>query len=808
MPSPTRRVLQIFLASPGDLQTERRTTRNVVDDINHGLARELGWHIDLVGWEETLPGYSRPQERINPEVETCDLFIGLLHEGWGTPTGSFSSGFEEEFEIARARRERSGSAPEIWLFFKSMEPKLVRDPGEDAKRVLAFRAKTIAEKKLLFREFNNSEEWARTLWQTLTTELTRRARAAGDFLESSRATELPEPAAPATAGLDGEIETKESAGALTRLTDAVRDAARALEVDDVAGFAKGVVSLVRVNLFTAATLARFQTSETYGPHETNLAYRHRERIDLVESDVDEASFILRTLLTGADNVAGWFWLHDFPVGSMLAEIAVYARRDSQEPVRRGAIRLLRGVGRLPAGTDPTTFLTSVLADRSAGVRREALRLLEEVAPDVPGVMEILDEVASSNDQIAGAAAEILSRMQAASDPEKTFAALLSRDERVSPAVLSALSDRADLISTVTLQMALASPRPELRVVAIQALALRGELTPSVARTLLTDGAGAVREAIVAVGFDGFTRADLELALRDVPPELPGSNRFDLEESMRLAYCRRISSEELRSNVDWLSLDGHAAYEVLATEHFADFKDELRGDLRDNFEGLKTRSLRSAVPTGDQEKVDALANQVAKVDKFIRSGYIVAALRGLLANGTRRDADLVRSYLDGSGYGVKDAALAVLMKMASPEDASLLEDAALTEPVAEARTQLAQAALIAVARKDLPGLRERFLSSGKADLVRLALSVRVTPSDRRQLTERAVQLTYVDDPPSRLEAVRYLATVLSRQRVEAFLQQYVQADRYFYNVVCWIDRVLYAPGEFAEAYERELENLGT
>src|SRR5581483_8053715 len=171
----TRHVLQVFLASPGDLADERLTARIVVDAINHGVARELGWQVDLVGWEETLPGYSRPQERINAEVDACDLFVGLLYERWGTPTGEFSSGFEEEFERARSRREASGQVPEIWLFFKAMEPKLARDPGDDAKRVLAFRAKTVAEKKLLYREFRTTTDWERVFWSDLSTELTRRA---------------------------------------------------------------------------------------------------------------------------------------------------------------------------------------------------------------------------------------------------------------------------------------------------------------------------------------------------------------------------------------------------------------------------------------------------------------------------------------------------------------------------------------------------------------------------------------------------------------------------------------------------------
>src|SRR4051794_37021061 len=98
-----RAVLKVFLASPSDLAEERKVSKDIVDSINHGAGRVLGWHIDLMGWEDTLPGYARPQSLINTDVDACDLFVGLLYERWGTPTGEFTSGFEEEFARASGR---------------------------------------------------------------------------------------------------------------------------------------------------------------------------------------------------------------------------------------------------------------------------------------------------------------------------------------------------------------------------------------------------------------------------------------------------------------------------------------------------------------------------------------------------------------------------------------------------------------------------------------------------------------------------------------------------------------------------------
>src|SRR5437868_5951850 len=108
-----RRVLRIFLASPGDLQDERLAAKRVVDEVLP-LARELRLSIELLGWEDTLPGVGRPQELINTDVSSADLFVGLLWRRWGQPTGKpgYTSGFEEEFKSAVDRRGATGD-PEI-----------------------------------------------------------------------------------------------------------------------------------------------------------------------------------------------------------------------------------------------------------------------------------------------------------------------------------------------------------------------------------------------------------------------------------------------------------------------------------------------------------------------------------------------------------------------------------------------------------------------------------------------------------------------------------------------------------------------
>lgn len=153
----TIRIVRVFLASPSDLGDERRIARDAVEEINRTVARPAGFHVDLIGWEDTLSSAGRPQALINEDLETCQMFIGMLWARWGTPPdteGKFSSGFEEEFTLACKRNEDNGE-PHITLFFKEVEASKIQDPGPELSKVLNFKYGIISQKKILYEEFSD-----------------------------------------------------------------------------------------------------------------------------------------------------------------------------------------------------------------------------------------------------------------------------------------------------------------------------------------------------------------------------------------------------------------------------------------------------------------------------------------------------------------------------------------------------------------------------------------------------------------------------------------------------------------------------
>jgi hypothetical protein len=51
----TRKIVKVFLASPGDLSDERKTAKNVVDEFNSLHAEEYGFQVELSVGRILLP---------------------------------------------------------------------------------------------------------------------------------------------------------------------------------------------------------------------------------------------------------------------------------------------------------------------------------------------------------------------------------------------------------------------------------------------------------------------------------------------------------------------------------------------------------------------------------------------------------------------------------------------------------------------------------------------------------------------------------------------------------------------------------
>jgi len=151
-----KRVL-VFIASPGDVPNVRSSVRHAVERINKLVAKDNGFLLEPIGWEDIPIGRrQRTQEIINSYVDAASIFIGILHKRFGQPTGVAESGTEEEYNRIVARWENEDKKPEILMYFKKIPAEKLAKPGEQLQKVLAF--KESIRTTTLYKEFERKRE--------------------------------------------------------------------------------------------------------------------------------------------------------------------------------------------------------------------------------------------------------------------------------------------------------------------------------------------------------------------------------------------------------------------------------------------------------------------------------------------------------------------------------------------------------------------------------------------------------------------------------------------------------------------------
>lgn len=157
---------RIFVASPGDVQRERDAMQGVVNEMNRileALLPEDGIRVELLRWESNVASHiaDGPQPVVNEQIESYDIFVGLLAKRFGTPTAVAQSGTEEEFRGAYERWRKHGAPWIVFYFNTKFEPAQGVDEYAQLDRVRAFRAEL--ETKGITGEYNGAELFMSTV---------------------------------------------------------------------------------------------------------------------------------------------------------------------------------------------------------------------------------------------------------------------------------------------------------------------------------------------------------------------------------------------------------------------------------------------------------------------------------------------------------------------------------------------------------------------------------------------------------------------------------------------------------------------
>ncbi len=161
-------VINIMIASPGDVTDERQKIRDVVFEWNVTHAEDKKLVLMPVGWDShsTPEMGRRPQAIINEQVlNRCDLLVAVFWTRLGSPTGESTSGTVEEID-----RHLEAGKPAM-LYFSNTPVRLDSVVDEQYHALKAFRKN--CEKRGLIETYGSIQEFHDKFTRQLTQKVNR-----------------------------------------------------------------------------------------------------------------------------------------------------------------------------------------------------------------------------------------------------------------------------------------------------------------------------------------------------------------------------------------------------------------------------------------------------------------------------------------------------------------------------------------------------------------------------------------------------------------------------------------------------------
>lgn len=806
------KLLRVFIASPGDLGDERRALRDVVEKINAIFSKETEWRIELLGWEDTLPGAGRPQELINADLDKADLFIGCLWQRWGSSSGHVGkTGFEEEFDRSLERSAKNGS-PEMWLFFKEVDAVTRSDPGPQLQKVLAFRNREIEAKRLFFKEFSDAAAWRELIFELLHRHMLRLATARPAAAKEVQSTGTPQSNVQTNEAAEESAKSQsKSPSAFVSLAAILKHAEQKVHATKLAVFDRSETlsapDTVRLLLFAATNYDWNGQHVQLGTHEINSVYFHRAALDPTAL---ERLFLLRTLLFDESlTKPGWFWVSEWKL-ELDIWLPWFASQDSEEDMRVRAIELATRIG-FPLYKRKKKFeppISRALGDKHASVRLAALQHLATLGREVD--LRMIERLLQDDNKDVRTQAERTARLvRLRVDPDGETKKSIEQRDPFDEGIADAVGRIAEKVSGTTLVMALAHPSGALKAIAAKELLKRGGVIPDLARMMCGSEAKAVRECgfMAQVGRgQAIDTSEIRPALREpylsFSSDVPWWNKADADAVMS-AYFDRLSADELWMRVDSFNDDSHLALRAIGRRFFAENVARIRADLHDDFqkraEAVKKNKPANSGLLGISSLLSLYDDPNATIE-FVRKRVRIAALEVLADHPDQSDRELFLKFLSAEfgDFGQAVACLRGLFSVGRAEDCEkfvpLLSDSMASIQAAAARAYLALSPSSVVAAKDL---LEEPAEYRVWVVIRYALK-----SGERSLWPLLKPLLGHENENIRRLVCYYAVCTLNKAATEKLLNEYLGRGRYFYNVVTLLDRALYSPKVFRSSFLKE------
>jgi hypothetical protein len=805
----SRRVVKIFLASPGDLADERLAARDVVQETNQQIATSLGYQLELVGWEDTVSRFGRPQEIINRELDQCELFVGLMWRRWGTPPnsdGTFSSGFEEEYFTVVRKRESAGT-PEISLLFKDISQEFLVDPGEDLRKVIAFKKGVEASRKVLYQPFSDLRDFEKKFRSCVMQHL--RALRATEAVGSPESARTQAEAQSTSASQEELVQPK---GLLSISSSAFLRGFIAQAEVAKSNTELSAIDVARLRLFSAVIAGSANDDLTLGTHDANLMYAAKDALELSSMEISGlVDSGLRRL--SSETVPLWHWLFEVEAPyDMLAYRVVYS---TSNEIRQNALKVMtKGGMQFPSDIflGRESVRNTVLGPDSeapASVKVAALEYFSELGTldDIPAIES---EFAKNSSQTANAAAnaivkialrvgpaealEAILRLQSADVGDVAVAGVFAKDANLDHQnVIASLKHRSidvrlaafnwmdekNILSEFLCEELLGDTDVRVRYRAMSWMSSKGRAFSSDdAKRLLS---ASTRKSGILGMFNSTTETVYQTRFANYQLHLRAEDELDALESSEFPVDRE-------------------AYLVRADKYFAKHGDELRAAVRDRF----SRDFDSGLES--KERVGVISEEYLKkaleLKSFVCREHTRKALEIISNKREPRDLDLIRDIITDGKDEIPLQVVEYLGKLGAWSDVALLaaSEDRIYRPsslsLLDASFDKEKNAALAKAYMELGrGRFEELLQTIKSPGVKRIVLAKSTKTAFARLPVETLEGLLVSEQDAlRRAAAIQCARCLSRRRLNAIAKRYLRRETYYYNVVHWLDLGLSASVE--------------
>ena len=290
-------------------------------------------------------------------------------------------------------------------------------------------------------------------------------------------------------------------------------------------------------------------------------------------------------------------------------------------------------------------------------------------------------------------------------------------------------------------------------------------------------------------------------------------------------------DTLMEEINWLSsTTGHLAYFSFGCRFFDSFQEQLYQDLDTNFKRIKDKcietikqdlrkitkehlledpklsneqysKIESTVEKMIEHQVNKNVVEIDKLDNYISTQFILSALKILVCKGTSDSLKFARKYADSIDKDIQGLVVQLIAKYGDSNDISALVKIAFDNYGAIRIEAVKQS--LKLSDFDMSLIRQ-YVESGKEDIIKTSFTCLLSANDDKMIGIAKELLMHKSDD-IRIYAISYLAHLLTNKNLSGLLSSYVSGTTYYYNVVCWLDRIIFAPPKIRSFYKKELLN---